>query len=108
MSDGHIYKRCGCRHRDTGKPLNGSCPKLRRPGGAWSSDHGHWHYQIELPRRPDGRRRQLRDGGFGNRTDAADQLDRARDLLDLAGRDRTLRAEIADLLEATVRAGKPL
>jgi integrase len=108
MSNGYIYKRCGCRHPDSGKPRGNACPKLRRPSGAWSSEHGLWQYQIELPRRPDGRRRQLRDGGFTNRIDAATQLDRARELLDLAGRDRTLRSEIADLLQATIRAGQPL
>jgi integrase len=108
MSDGYLYKRCGCRHPNGRKPLGNACPKLRRPGGAWSSEHGVWQYQIELPRRPDGRRRQLRDGGFTQRADAATQLDRARELLDLAGRDRTLRSQIADLLQATIRAGQPL
>ena len=108
MSDGYLYKRCGCRHPDSGKPLGNACPKLRRPGGGWSSEHGLWQYQIELPRQPDGRRRQLRHGGFTQRTDAATQLDRARELLDLAGRDRTLRSQIADLLQATIRAGQPL
>jgi hypothetical protein len=48
-----------------------------------------WRYQVEVPRRPGERRRQLRDGGFASRGNAADQLDRARQPLDLAGRDRT-------------------
>src|SRR5436190_618789 len=50
MADGNLFKRCGCRHPVTGKPLAGGCPKLRRRGGAWNPDHGVWHYQIELPR----------------------------------------------------------
>jgi hypothetical protein len=107
MSDGHIFKRCGCRHPRTRKALGNACPKLRRPNGAWSSDHGVWHYQLELPRTPAGRR-QLRRGGFTTGRDATAELDHARDLLDLAGRDRARRAEIADLLLAAVRAGRPL
>ena len=55
MSEGHIFKRCGCRHPQTRKALGNACPKLRRPNGAWSSDHGVWHYQLELPRTPAGR-----------------------------------------------------
>jgi hypothetical protein len=108
MSDGHIYKRCGCRDPHSRKALGNACPKLRRPGGAWSSDHGQWYCQIELPRHPGGQRRQLRCGGYPNQRDAVAQLDHARNLLNLAGRDRTQRAEIADLLLATVRAGQPL
>lgn len=34
MPDGSIFKRCGCRHSDTGKPLGNACPKLRRPNRA--------------------------------------------------------------------------
>ena len=108
MSDGHLYKRCGCRDPRTRKALGSACPRLRRPGGAWNSEHGQWHYQIELPRRPDGHRRQLRGGGFPSHAEAGAQLDRARDLLNLAGHDRSLRGEIADLLVATLHAGQPL
>jgi len=108
MSDGSIYKRCGCRCPQTGKPRGNACPKLRRPNGTWSADHGHWHYQLELPLTADGRRRQLRRGGFTSNRDATTELDLARELLRLAGRDRTRRAELADLLQATNRAGQPL
>jgi integrase len=107
MSEGHIFKRCGCRDPRTRKALGNACPKLRRPNGAWSSEHGVWHYQLELPRTPAGRR-QLRRGGFPNGRDASAELEHAGKLLDLAGRDRARRAEIAELLLATVRAGKPL
>ena len=108
MPDGHLYKRCGCRDPETGKALGNACPKLRRPGGAWSSDHGLWYCQLELPRRPDDRRRQLRCGGYPSQRDAAAQLDHARALLALAGRDRASAAEIADLIQASVKAGQPL
>jgi integrase len=108
MSDGHVYKRCGCRDRQSRKALGNACPKLRRPNGAWSSDHGQWYCQLELPRHPGGRRRQLRCGGYPSQRDAVAQLDHARNLLGLAGRDRARRGEIADLMLATVRAGQPL
>lgn len=105
MPDGSIFKRCGCRHPDTGKPFGNACPKLRRPNRAWSSEHGHWAYQLELPPTGDGRRRQLRRAGLDRRHEASAELDHARALLALAGRDRRRRTEIADLLQSTVRAG---
>ncbi len=108
MSDGSLSKRCGCRHAETGKPMGNACPKLRRGNGAWSTEHGHWHYQMELPRDGDGRRRQLRRGGFTSQRDAAAELDHARELLRMAGRDPHRRAEIAVVLIAAVRANQPL
>src|SRR5439155_2701716 len=71
-------------------------------------DHGLWHCQLELPHHPGEPRRQLRCGGYPKQSDAADQLDRARALLDLAGRDRVRAVEIADLMQAAVKAGQPL
>ncbi len=109
MPDGSIFKRCGCRHPETGKPLGNDCPKLRRANGAWSSDHGHWAYQLELPPTAEGRRRQLRRSGLSARRAAAEELDHARELLALAPRgDRRRRTEIADLLQAAVRTKRPL
>ena len=108
MPQGYIFKRCGCRHPDTGRPLGGDCPKLRRPTGAWSADHGQWFYQIELPRVPGAQRRQLRRGGYTNQRDTAAELDQARELIKLAGRDPTRRAELAALLLEAVRTGQPL
>ncbi|GGM09990.1 site-specific integrase [Micromonospora yangpuensis] len=108
MPDGSIFKRCGCRHPDTGKPLGNDCPKLRRANRSWSSDHGHWAYQLELPPTTDGGRRQLRRSSFPTRRAAADELDHARDLLALANGDRRRRTEIADLLQTAVRAKRPL
>ncbi len=108
MSEGSIFKRCGCRHPQTGKPLGNACPKLRRPNGSWSAEHGQWNYQLELPLTTEGRRRQLRRGGFASHRDTAAELDQARDLLAIVGRDRARRAEIADLLQAAARAGQSL
>jgi hypothetical protein len=108
MADGSIFKRCGCRDPHTGKPLGSGCPNLRRANRAWSSTHGQWAYQLELPATVDGRRRQLRRAGHPSRRDAAAELDHARDLLALAGRDTRRLIEIADLMQAAVRAGRPL
>ncbi|MEW2426529.1 tyrosine-type recombinase/integrase [Micromonospora sp. NPDC047644] len=108
MPDGSIFKRCGCRHPDTGKPLGNDCPKLRRPNRAWSSEHGHWTYQLELPPAADGARRQLRRSGLPSRRAAADELDHARELLALAKGDRRRRTEIGDLLQNAARTKRPL
>ncbi|WP_422738111.1 tyrosine-type recombinase/integrase [Micromonospora sp. WMMD729] len=108
MPDGSIFKRCGCRHPDTGKPLGNDCPKLRRPNRSWSFEHGHWTYQLELPPTADGGRRQLRRSGLPTRRAAADELDHARELLALAKGDRRRRTEIGDLLQNAARTKRPL
>ncbi|GGL93187.1 tyrosine-type recombinase/integrase [Micromonospora yangpuensis] len=108
MPDGSIFKRCGCRHPMTHKPYGNDCPKLRRANGAWSSDHGGWAYQIELPRTAEGHRRILRRAGLPTRRAAADELDHARALLALTRGDRRRRTELADVLQDAVRARRPL
>ncbi|MDG4760292.1 site-specific integrase [Micromonospora sp. WMMD710] len=108
MPDGSIFKRCGCRHPDTGKPLGNDCPKLRRPNRSWSFEHGHWTYQLELPPTADGGRRQLRRSGLPTRRAAADELDHARELLALAKGDRRRRTEIGDLLQNAARTKRSL
>ncbi|MDG4834118.1 tyrosine-type recombinase/integrase [Solwaraspora sp. WMMD1047] len=104
MADGSITKRCGC--RNNGKRLGATCPKLRR-GNGWNPHHGSWRYQLELPLDAAHGRRQLRRTGFDTREDAVDERDRARALLDLAGRDELRRRQIADLLQA-VKPNQPL
>ena len=105
MSEGSVYKRCTC--TEGGKRLGARCPKLRRAGG-FNPHHGSWGYQLELPpETPGGRRRQLRRSGFDSREAAAAERDHARGLLDLAGDDPRLRAEIATLL-LDCRSGTPL
>lgn len=108
MINGSLYKRCVCRDAVTGRVLGRTCPRLRRSSGSWSSEHGLWYVQLELPRRRDGGRRQLRRGGFGSRSEATEILDHARDVLRLAGHDHARRDDVADLLLATIRAGQPL
>jgi integrase len=106
MAEGSVFKYCSCRD-DNGRKLLGRCPKLRRPGGAWSPTHGRWGYQLELPPKANGDRRQLRRTSFDSRDEAVAERDQAQALLALAGDDTTLAVQIADLLQA-VKAGQPL
>ncbi|WP_250008752.1 site-specific integrase [Actinoplanes sp. M2I2] len=81
---------------------------LRRPNRSWNAGHGTWAYQLELPVTPEGRRRQLRRGGLTSRAEAFRELEHARAALALAGRDRTARSQVADLLQRTIRSASPL
>lgn len=108
MSNGLVYKRCGCRDPETRKSLDSACPKLHRPNGAWSADHGSWYMQIELAKTAQGRRRQLRIGGFSNYRETSAALDHARELLQLAGGDKDRRNEVSELMLAAKGAGLPL
>jgi integrase len=109
MSDGSTFKLCGCRDESTGKPLGRKCPKLRR-GNGWSHVHGAWYYQIELPPRADGRRRDpLRHGGFPTQTDAQAELDLARELLAIAAPgDLPTAIRIGDAITAAMRETRKL
>ncbi|MBO3751964.1 site-specific integrase [Streptosporangiaceae bacterium NEAU-GS5] len=71
-SHGSLYKRCGCRDRDTGKAAGTHCSSLSHPG------HGSWYYSLEVPAGLDGRRRRIRRGGFSSRRAAAQALTRLR------------------------------
>lgn len=106
MAEGSIHKRCSCKDPQ-GRKLHGRCPQLHRPGGGWHPTHGWWAYQLELPPTAQGSRRQLRRSGFPTRDSAAADRDHAQALLNLAGDDPTLAAQIGDLL-APIRSGKPL
>src|SRR5947209_4817715 len=106
MAEGSVFKYCSCRETD-GRKLLGRCPKLRRPGGGWSPTHGRWGYQLELPPKATGERRQLRRTSFESRDTALAERDQAQALLVLAGDDTSLAVQIADLLQA-VKAGQPL
>jgi integrase len=108
MADANVHKRCGCRDPQTREVLGSRCPKLRRTNRSWSSTHGSWAYQLELPATAEGRRRQLRRAGLSARADAVRELEYARAALTLAGRDRTLRSQVADLLQRTVRCALPM
>lgn len=101
---GSTYKRCGCRDTN-GKLFGKACPRLRR-GNGWSSNHGAWHCQIELPATADGKRRPLRRGSFPTQTDAEAELGRIRAALAVAdASDPYEVTRVGDLIDAAVRAG---
>jgi integrase len=108
MTDGSVFKRCGCRDPQNREVAGSSCPKLRRANRSWNPAHGSWAYQLELPPTAEGRRRQLRRSGLADRTSAVRELEHARAALTLAGRDRIARNQVADLLQRTVRCALPL
>ncbi|MBC6458258.1 hypothetical protein [Actinomadura sp. HBU206391] len=107
MVAGTTYKSCGCRN-ENGTRLRKKCPKLRRKGGSWSPTHGTWYYQLELPPKADGRRRNpLRRGGFTTQDAAETEMGTAGELLTIAaGLDGKI--QIADLILATVKKSKTL
>jgi integrase len=109
MATGTTFKSCGCRDAETGRLLRTKCPKLRRGDGRWSAKHGRWYYQLELPPTLDGRRRTpLRRGGFSTQEGAEAELEKAKELLSIAGDDPRTRIRIADLVTATVKETKRL
>lgn len=109
MAAGSTYKQCGCRD-GSGRRLGQKCPRLRRRNGGWSSDHGGWYYQLELPPRVDGTRRPpLRRGGFASQGDAQHEMDTARELLAIApAADLDARIRIADAICAAIRDSRTL
>ncbi|WP_141578738.1 tyrosine-type recombinase/integrase [Actinomadura sp. WMMA1423] len=105
---GSTFKTCGCRD-EHGKRLGVKCPKLRRGNGRWSSTHGSWAFQLELPPTAAGTRRSpLRRAGFVTQDAAEAGLNQAKELLAIAADDPTAQVQIADLITTTVRATKAL
>jgi integrase len=106
--EGSTFKRCGCRDEDTGKLVGATCPLLRRRSGAWSSTHGRWGYQIELPPTVEGRRRQARRIGLASQDSATEALQHIRALLALAEDDKEILMQIADVIQGSIKAREPL
>ncbi|MEV4581530.1 tyrosine-type recombinase/integrase [Nonomuraea jabiensis] len=108
---GTIYKTCSCRDEASGKKLGKKCPKLRRPGGKgerWSTTHGTWAYQLELPPTADGRRRNpLRRQGFIEVGEAEAELEHACALLSL-DEDPHVRRKITELMLTTLKGTRAL
>jgi hypothetical protein len=63
-----VFKRCSCRD-EQGRALNARCPRLPERG------HGTWYFRVEMPPGRDGRRRQLRRGGFSSQQAAKQARD---------------------------------
>lgn len=100
------YKRCKCRD-GTGRELGAGCPKLRRGDGSWNPVHGTWYGKAELPAAPDGKRVDLRQGGFATRDDLDQWFTAALQLLDVpeAGPDgHPARMQILALIKESRRA----
>ncbi|MEV8609497.1 site-specific integrase [Amycolatopsis sp. NPDC051373] len=108
-SKGSTFKRCTCTQPGTKKQLGTQCPKLKRANGMWSSNHGTWSFQVELPKNHDRTRRTRRRHGFASQTDALDQLDKIAALVALGERrGDTALATIGDLIENRLRTGEPM
>ncbi|MFI9552680.1 tyrosine recombinase XerC [Nonomuraea endophytica] len=108
VAKGTTYKICACIDPDTGKNIGKTCPKLRTThangGKRWSSTHGTWAYQLELPAHADGKRRTpLRRRGFLTLEDAEAELDHARGLLALDP-DPAVRRQITELMLSVLKA----
>ncbi len=100
---GSTFRRCACRHPETGKQYGQSCPKLSQ------RRHGIWNLRQELPPREDGSRRTFRRGGYASAKHAQEDLDRIRALLAIpAADDDEGRTKIAELLEKTAKEKLPL
>ncbi len=106
---GSTFKRCTCTNPGTKKQLGTQCPKLKRANGMWSSNHGTWSFQAELPKHHDGTRRTRRRHGFATQTHAQGQLNKIADLIALGEqRGDTVLATIGDLIDNRLRTGEPL
>jgi integrase len=106
--DGSVFKRCGCRHPHTNKLLGAKCPRLRREDGAFNARHGEWAFQLELPRTPEGKRRQARRGGLATQEEAQAQIDHVKALLRLAEDECEVEVQVADLIQQALKARRPL
>jgi integrase len=73
VSEGCVYRRCGCTDPGTGRQYGQACPRLAAGGR-----HGSWYVRLELPAGLDGRRRRIRRGGYPSRKAAVAVLARRR------------------------------
>lgn len=115
---GSLFERCGCTAlitRPDGsvlrKKLGNTCPRIRRASGGWSASHGTWWFSAEAPSTINRGRAPIRHGGYRRRSDAAVEQSRVLGLLALAAQaeePKAARADIADVIRAAYRSGKPL
>ncbi|VVJ22673.1 Integrase [Amycolatopsis camponoti] len=105
---GSTFKRCSCKNPTTGRRLGTACPKIKRRNGAWSSDHGTWFFQAELPHQHDGTRRTRRRGGYATQTEAQGQLDKMASLVKAAEpHGSTAVTRVGDLIDNKLQTGEP-
>lgn len=70
--NGRVFRRCGCRG-ENGRQLGSACPKLGTKG------HGTWNYVVDVPG-ANGKRKQLKRGGFPTKKAATDDMAQRLDL----------------------------
>lgn len=100
---GSTYRRCYCRHPETGKPLGTSCPKRS------NRKHGTYSIRQELPAHEDGTRRAFNRAGYDTLKAAQADLDHVRALLGLADADDPEGiALISEMLEEVADDKSPL
>jgi hypothetical protein len=98
----------GCRDPETERLLGRRCPKLRRANGQWSPHHGTWSYQLELPPKADGKRRNpLRRSGFTSQDAAEQEITQVLQLLGIT-KVRQTQIKITDLITETIKNTKKL
>src|SRR3954453_6814726 len=104
---GTTSKSCGCRDENR-RLLGKKCPKLRRSNGAWSRHHGTWSYQLELPPKADGSRRNpLRRGGFASQDAAEEEITQVLELLGIS-KVKQIQVKITDFIIATIKTTRAL
>ena len=87
------------------------CPKLRRRDGTWNPKHGTWYAKQELPSGPDGKRVDLKAGGFTSEDELRDWFRDAELLLsipDRGPRGHEARLEILALIKETRKRSEDL
>lgn len=75
-STAKIIKRCSCPPADDGDGRRVRCPRLTE------SRHGSWGFVVDVGTGPDGRRRQVRRGGFATKAAAEVALTQLRSTRD--------------------------
>jgi integrase len=65
---GRLWRRCGCRDRDTGRQLGAACSELKR-----DAKHGLWAFAVDL-NGPGEKRKTMTRGGFATKKAAQDEL----------------------------------
>jgi integrase len=108
MASRKTFKLCGCRDGQTGRALGRKCPKLRRRNSQWSPHHGTWSYQLELPPKADGTRRNpLRRSGFASQDTAEEEITQVVELLGISNVTQ-IQIKIADFIVETVATTRKL
>lgn len=107
-SKGSTFKRCGCTVVEDGKrkQLGRSCPKLRRPDGAWNPRHGLWYFAVSVKVRG-GERVPIVRGSFETQREAQAAMDELKGKA-ARGVDVASRLTVADYLRKWISGKKDI